>query len=496
MNGSISLRPGVPDDDNREYLPERLRGSDVVVNENGNNSQPYPPRLVEYREALGDGADHVWYCYVPESYRPGTPVPLVISVHGGLMTGWGQAVYSSWTLLAEREGFIVVFPNATTRRMWTLDVPRQYVEAATTPNDLGIYLDPPADDPDDFADMRFFVALIDWAGARFAIDPGRVYLQGMSMGNAMADQFARRHGRELAGVAGSGGPSSLGLLYDAGRRPVNEGGPVPAWLTICEHDTAPPFACGTDREVIRGNRDYWRLVNGATGLPAIRVDGHDNFAYYEGAHAPVIFRDVKNRDHGQTFDEAEFVWSRLFSGARRAADGGVTVGEPTEGRFGDDVAVAVATGRASAWVRNGVVPLGGTAIGKHAWKYHGLDGDAISRGEHILVPVSFLAAAFGGEVDEGHEGRTAAWNASDGRRLEFACGSVGCLVDGRVRAMSVAAERSGDRLHVPLEWVATHLLGLHASECEGVLYLTDHHALLSKHLAHLVDDILAGADAP
>ena len=60
--------------------------------------------------------------------------------------------------------------------------------------------------------------------------------------------------------------------------------------------------------------------------------------------------------------------------------------------------------------------------------------------------------------------------------------------------MTVQADRSTDQLYVALEWVATHVLGLFASTCEGVLYLTDHHALLSKHMAHLVDDILFETD--
>jgi hypothetical protein len=38
----ILLQPGTPDDDNRDYLPERIKGSDIVVNENGNNSHPIP----------------------------------------------------------------------------------------------------------------------------------------------------------------------------------------------------------------------------------------------------------------------------------------------------------------------------------------------------------------------------------------------------------------------------------------------------------------------
>ena len=41
----INLLPGIPDDDNRDYLPEYLKDSEIVVNENGNNSQVYPKRL-------------------------------------------------------------------------------------------------------------------------------------------------------------------------------------------------------------------------------------------------------------------------------------------------------------------------------------------------------------------------------------------------------------------------------------------------------------------
>ena len=46
------IRPGRPDDDNRHYLPEELYRSDITVNENGNNSLPYPERLQEFHEDL------------------------------------------------------------------------------------------------------------------------------------------------------------------------------------------------------------------------------------------------------------------------------------------------------------------------------------------------------------------------------------------------------------------------------------------------------------
>ena len=113
----INLLPGIPDDDNRDYLPEYLKDSEIVVNENGNNSQVYPKRLEEKKGALVDEFVDTWYQYVPESYNPEKKTPVVFSMHGGLMTGWAQAVYTSWTHIADREGFICIFPNAQLRQI-------------------------------------------------------------------------------------------------------------------------------------------------------------------------------------------------------------------------------------------------------------------------------------------------------------------------------------------------------------------------------------------
>ena len=117
----IKLRPGTPDDANRDYLPESIKGSDIVVNENGNNSQPYPEGLREVTGTLADGVEDRWYEYVPAGYDGTQKVPLVVGVHGGLMTGWGHAIYTSWTLAADRDGFICVFPDAHSQRMWTVE---------------------------------------------------------------------------------------------------------------------------------------------------------------------------------------------------------------------------------------------------------------------------------------------------------------------------------------------------------------------------------------
>ena len=196
----LKLRAGTPNDANRDYVPLGIPGTDMTVNENGNNSQVYPERLREYTGVLADGETDIWYEYVPKSYDGSKPVPLVVSNHGGLMSGWAQAVYSSWTLLAEREGFICVFPNAHALQMWTLQGMMDKVRANPE-----LVLPIPADPEDwhDNHDVKFVKALIEHMQEKYRIDPGRIYMHGMSMGHMMTDQFARFYGYLLAGAGGS-----------------------------------------------------------------------------------------------------------------------------------------------------------------------------------------------------------------------------------------------------------------------------------------------------
>mgnify|MGYP001031553860 CR=1 FL=1 len=45
MSTRVKLLAGVPNDGNRDYLPEAIKGTDMTVNENGNSSHRYPQQL-------------------------------------------------------------------------------------------------------------------------------------------------------------------------------------------------------------------------------------------------------------------------------------------------------------------------------------------------------------------------------------------------------------------------------------------------------------------
>ncbi len=495
MTGDARIRPGVPDDDNRHYLPEYLKGSDVVVNENGNNSQPYPPRLQEMTGTIVAGATDRWYTYVPESYDPVAPCPLVISLHGGLMTGWGQAVYSSWTNVADREGFVVIFPDAGSRRFWSIDMAPEHVDALTAPNPEGLYLNPPARTAEENHDIRLIRALIDWAADEYSIDRERVFLQGMSMGESMTSTFVRAAGSVLAGAAGSGAPIDPSLLFTENGDVINEGGPIPMWQSRLDLDAGPQHYATNGTELVRQNLDYWLRVNGVRTPPTIAVRGVDNFAFYRGEFADVVFRDVHGRDHGQTFDDAQLVWDHLFSGVRRAPDGSVRRTRPELELPGDAFAVAVAEGCGVAWVSGERVRLPGPVFRWQGTQYHGRAGEPLVRVSSLYVPSSLLATVFGAELDLREGGDEATLRLADGRVVDFARGNVGILVDGRVRAMRTEAVRRDGELWVSLEWFAATLFDLHVTTHSNVVYVTDHHAQLGGNMAVLIRELLS-AEVP
>ena len=489
----IRILPGTPDDNNREYLPEKIRHTDIVVNENGNNSIVYPKRLQEFKEVLLDGVEDTWYEYVPESYDPSKKVPLVIGLHGGLMTGWGHAIYTSWTILADREGFICLFPNSHEKRMWAVNGVFDTFDPSLAP-DLPV-LNPPKDIKENH-DMNMILALIERMKEKYNIDEGRIFLQGMSMGNLMASQFTREYGHILAGMAGSGGPCELKSIFDKDGKIINKSGPVAIWQSRPEKNGLPPGKEYDEFLINKMNRIYWMRINECELIPQISIIGENNFAFYKGKKADLVYLDIKNRDHGQTLDEAFLYWDYLFSGTRRNEDGSITHDESKLKRTGDKFAIAVADGFDKAWFRNKVVDLNTKAIRWNKLKYHGLNGGELVRGTYMCVPLSFIAEVFDAEYYTDDNAATVTLILKDKRRLQFARGSIGCVIDDTLRCMYCEALHRDNELLVSIEWFARYFYGLHVSACEGVTYITDHFAELSAFMADLIKDILADTIVP
>jgi hypothetical protein len=231
-------------------------------------------------------------------------------------------------------------------------------------------------------------------------------------------------------------------------------------------------------------------INECELVPQIAVQGENNFAFYKGKKADVVYLDIKNRDHGQTFDDAALVWDYLFSGLRREPDGTIVCTEPAKARKGDAFAFAVTTGSAKVWFQNSIKVMSGETINWRKMKYHGLEGGQKIRGEYHMVPLSFLANAFDAELEYSQDKLVAKVKLPDGRGLQFARGSIGCIINNSLTQMYCEALYRGDELYVSVEWFSEYLCNLHVSICEEVVYVTDHFNKLSANMADLIKDLL------
>ena len=115
---------------------------------------------------VSSGEKREYLLYVPKSYDRSRPTPLVISMHGAGLWGASQRDISRWNDLADRKGFIVVYPSGVGGkgvRVWRAEP-----------------------GPELMKDVRFISELIDTLKASYNIDSTRIYANGLSNGGGMS----------------------------------------------------------------------------------------------------------------------------------------------------------------------------------------------------------------------------------------------------------------------------------------------------------------------
>ncbi len=127
-------------------------------------------------------------------------VPLVIVLHGGGGNALNAETMTGFTDKAKREGFVVVYPDGSSRRGQLLTWNAGHC--------CGYAMEQRVDD------VGFIDALIDNLAARHAIDRARVYVTGMSNGAMMS----HRVGIELSGKVAAIAPV-VGAVFGDEPRP-------------------------------------------------------------------------------------------------------------------------------------------------------------------------------------------------------------------------------------------------------------------------------------
>jgi poly(hydroxyalkanoate) depolymerase family esterase len=133
----------------------------------------------------GSSVDYIGY--VPSSYKPGTSVPLVVSLHGCTETANDFRQLTRWDQQAEAKGFIVVFPqqsqSSNNLKCWN------FFQTAHMKRDAG--------------EPSLIAGLTTQIQKQYSVDTHRTYINGLSAGGAMSSVMAATY-PDLYAAAGIG----------------------------------------------------------------------------------------------------------------------------------------------------------------------------------------------------------------------------------------------------------------------------------------------------
>lgn len=146
---------------------------------------------------VSSGIVRRYLLFVPATYDASRPTALVISLHGAAAWPAEQMHLTHWNDVAAEHGFIVAYPAAR-GRIW--------------------HVQHPGSDPSD--DVQFIRDLIDTLGRRYRIDPDRIYVNGFSLGGAMAFVLACRLSDRVAAVGTVSAAETLPWSWCTDRRPI------------------------------------------------------------------------------------------------------------------------------------------------------------------------------------------------------------------------------------------------------------------------------------
>jgi len=182
--------------------------------------------------------------YIPSSYTGSEEVPLLFSFHGLGSNGDEQQDLTKSDVLAEREGFIAVFPDATVLN------PNDYPEAELPPlAGANIQWNLGAGSLQYYAgidDVGFVGDMINWFETNYNVDNGRIYSAGMSDGALFSYLLALNLTGTFAGIAPVCGPMPWGF-----------GNPETSPMTvILMHGTADPILSYDGYGGMGGNVTY------------------------------------------------------------------------------------------------------------------------------------------------------------------------------------------------------------------------------------------------
>jgi len=237
------------------------------------------------------GRDRSYVVRVPSGIsRESGQVPLVIVLHGGGGNARNAESMTGFTVKAEAERFIVVYPEGTSRRAPLLTWNAGHC--------CGYAMEQRVDD------IGFISALIDELSAKHRIDRKRVYVTGMSNGAMMAHRVGVELSDKVAAIA-----PVVGAVFGDEARPRSR---VSAIMINGMLDESVPYRGGSsggrgrqawDGTPTRPALDQARFWAEANGCEAT-LRAQDRGAYLIGRHecaSPIDVAIYSVKDNGHAW---------------------------------------------------------------------------------------------------------------------------------------------------------------------------------------------------
>jgi len=130
--------------------------------------------------------------FIPSSYSKDSSIPLVVLLHGYGSTGAQQESYMKFESVAEKNKFILVYPDGTID-----SVGRRFWNATDACCSFFSQVD----------DDAYLLAILKEMESRYSIDAKRIYFVGHSNGGFMSYRMACKHPDRIAAIASLAGAS-------------------------------------------------------------------------------------------------------------------------------------------------------------------------------------------------------------------------------------------------------------------------------------------------
>ncbi len=195
------------------------------------------------------GRSRSYILHVPDGVRGTEPVALVFDLHGAGGNGRQQQGMSGWQAVADREGFLVVYPDGVDG-YWNVDD----TCCGTAGNEQ-------------IDDVGLIRAIIDELSADSCVDTTRIYVSGFSNGGGLAHRMGCDAGDIVAAVAP--------VDTDLRTQPCNATRPISMLEVRGLADSLEPYEGGVVGPVggqytspgAVGSLELWADINQCTGTP-------------------------------------------------------------------------------------------------------------------------------------------------------------------------------------------------------------------------------------